>query len=747
MPLPVMQMPKVEDDTVVFTGGLDYTTPNTKLAPGHVRQAENWQCVSNQEGGGYERTGGYERFTGGTGPTALSSSYSVVFISAWIRKPSTLGPTDSDVAGLKFIGSTSGVQLLMTVSSYQSPSPKIGGGLFRPQREASVEDATDPLWEGQAYWILPGTPSFVPGETLSVRSFDVAGNESLPVDIGIVASMGNQDGPLSDRTRAIIAATRADGSRANMATVPGSGPILGVCSLVTAGVRTVYAWRNTTAGTAAAIYKSSSVGWTAVALQYEIRFTAGGTTQPAEGATLTKGAVTATIKRVVQESGDWATNTAAGRVILLAPSGGSFTAGAATVGAITLTLSGAETAITLLPNGKYQFEVTNFRGQLASKRIYGADGVNRAFEFDGDILVPIETKAITDTPKFVRDHQGHLVVAIGSSLMLSGPGTPYKFTATAGGLELATSDEITGMLVQAGDQTTAAMAVFGRNSSGMLYGTSIANFNYKKFATMTGALPYMQANLDQSYVWDDRGVMTLAAGQEYGNFKQATLTANIADYLTARKAKGVMSCVSTDRSQFRLFFSDGSALYLTIVNGRMIGAMPQLFRTAFSCVWNGEDASGLEETFAGGTDGYLYQLDIGTSFDGAPISHSLVLAQNFMKAPTISKQFRNGHIEIDAERYVEFFVGYAVRYGSGKVFQPIQVDVNNALRLVPAWDTFVWDQFIWDGIAKGPIEISVKGKGEAIQMAFTGSSDVVPSFRISSMTTYFTYARRTRCTY
>lgn len=745
MPLPVMQMPKIEDDLVLFQGGLDLATPNLKVAPGHVRSGMNWEAVANEEGGGYRRVGGYERFTGQASPSTVN--YVILVMSSWTLKPSLWASAETDLAGVQLLGSTSGLHVLLGVRPVETPScPRIGGGAYRQERLFSVEDAADPLWEGQPYIIIDSavTGNFLVGETLQATFFDTAGNVSAPWNVGVITAVGDTFSPLSLRMNAEVTAIVADRRRATLAPPPGSGPTRGVVSLVSSGVRTVYAWRNTVDGTAAAIYKSSSSGWTAVPLYHEVRFTAGGTSAPAEGTTLTKGAVTATIKRVVQESGVWADNTAAGRLIITAPSGGNFSSGAATVGAINLTLSGAQTAITLLPGGRYHFEVANFRGQLATKRIYGADGVNRGFEFDGDVLVPIETKATTDTPKFVRAHHNHLVFGIGSSLMISGPGAPYKFAAAAGGVELATGDDVSELLVQAGNHETAALAVFGRNSSGVLYGTSIATFNYKALASMTGAIPYMAGNLDQSYAFDDRGVMSLAAAQEYGNFKQATLTANIADFLNERKALSVGACVSADRSQFRLFFSDGSALYLTVVNGRMVGATPQQFTHPFFCVWNAEDASGAEETFAGGANGHVYQLDRGASFDGAPISHYLVFTPNYLKAPSIKKVFRNGHLEINATSYAEFDVGYSLRHGSAAVFQPLLTTTDNTDRVVPTWDSFVWDYFIWDGTTKGPIDIEIKGKSEVIQMVIAGTSDIVQPFRLSSLNTHFTYTRRTR---
>lgn len=744
MPLPVMAMPKIEDDIVFFQGGLDLTTPAKKLRPGHVRAAQNWQAVANEEGGGYERVGGYERFSGVESPS--SGTFTIIMLSSWILKPSQWTTTETDVAGVKISGSISGPHVLLAVN-VETPRPHFSGGAFRPKRSFAVEDASDPLWEGQPYLIFRSSSLsgfFEIGETVTASYFDAAGNESTPWNVGAIASIGDATYPLSARTNAEILAILADSSRNAITPPPGSGGILGGVSLLAGGTRTVYAWRNTADGTAAAIYKSSGTGWTAVPLYHEVRFTAGGTSQPAEGTTLTNGSVTATIKRVVRESGVWADSTAAGRLIITAPVGGQLTPGAATIGAINVTLSGVQSAITLLPNGRYDFDVANFGGQLSTKRAYGADGVNRAFEFDGDVLVPIETKAAQDKPKFVRKHHNHLVLAIGSSLMIGGPGVPYVFAEAEGALEKATGDEVTGLQVQPGDESTAALAVFGRNSSGVLYGTSAANFDFKSFATMTGSLPYMQANLDQTYVQDDRGVLSLAASQDYGNFKQATLTANLSDFLTERKQRSVAACVNAERSQLRLFFSDASALFLTIVNGRMIGAMPQQFHQAFTCVWNAEDASGNEETFAGGANGHVYQLDRGGSFDGAPISHYLVFSHNYMQSPSIKKVLHNAELEIDADSYAEFSLGYTLRHGSDKSLQPLLASFNNAQRAIPAWDSFVWDNFVWDGATMGPIEVEMKGKSEVVQVIISGSSDYVQPFRLSSLTTHVHYTRRTR---
>jgi hypothetical protein len=699
MPMPVMNMPDVLDDVTILQGGLDIKTPALVLKPGFLRDAQNWECVANRGGGGgYVRTGGYERFDGHAPPS--SGTYSLLQFAVFVTAPAAFG--GSVVQGL-----TSGATGAVLTSL----------------------DSTE------KYLVVTAiTGIFQDGENIEVVA------TSNPV--GILVPTTALATSLQNAQYLNLA---ADYSRALIASVPGSGPVLGVVNIVFSGERQVYAFRNNAGGTAAVMHKSTATGWQAVTMHHEVSFTNGGITIPADGDTLTQGANTAIIKRVVLESGEWDANNAAGRLIVTAPTPGNFTAGAATLNGVTVTLLGVQTAITLAPNGKYQFDRFNFGGQLSTRKLYGTSGVQRAFEFDGTTYVPISTKAGADTPKWVRAHHFHMVLGLGSSMMISGPALPYKFSASDGAIEIPVGDEITGMLVQPGNQDTASLAVFSRNSAGILYGTSAANWDFRWLNDATGAIAYMQQNLDQSYHLDDRGVMGLRAAQEYGNFLQASLSADIDTFLSGRRSLSVGSCVSADRSQFRMFFSDGSALYTTIVNGKLVGHAPMLFPNAFFCVWSGEDSSGNEETFVGANDGgMVYQLDRGSSFDGEPIDHYLQLSLNFMRAPQIRKQFRNGRLEVQGNFYAAFDVGYSLNYGDDLMFQATPDPYTSNFRGGAAWDKFTWDNFVWDGVTLSPSKITIKGKGESIQMSISGSSDYVYPFTVTSLITHYNLTRRRR---
>src|SRR4029077_11983153 len=141
------------------------------------------------------------------------------------------------------------------------------------------------------------------------------------------------------------------------------------------------------------------------------------------------------------------------------PAGGNFSNGAATAGSVAVTLTAIQTAIAMLVGGKFEFDVVNFTGKASTMRVYGCDGINRGFEFDGDVLVPINTGFSPDTPTHVRGHQLHLVFGFSSSIGISAVGFPYKWAAVDGAIEIACGDTITNLIRLPGGTTSGTLGI------------------------------------------------------------------------------------------------------------------------------------------------------------------------------------------------------------------------------------------------------------------------------------------------
>ncbi len=551
---------------------------------------------------------------------------------------------------------------------------------------------------------------------------------------------------LSSQQTAQYTAAAAEIYRALIQPVPGSGPVLGVAAMTFAGVDNVYAFRANVGGTAVNIWKASGAGWVPIPLLNLVSFSGGGTATPLDGQTLIQGGVTATIRRVMTRSGAW-TGTAAGGFVVTNPVGGSFVAGAATTsGGATVTLAGAQTAITLLPGGHFQWAKANFGGQSTTRRLYGCDGVNKAFEFDGTTLAPITTGLPNDAPSNIVAHKGYLFISFGSSVMYSGAGTPFRWSAVDGGGEVAVGDVVTGMITLPGSQTTATLAVYQAANTSMLYGNDPSSWNLVNFNTSSGARPYSLQNLFDSFSFDNLGPVNLQTTLSFGNFASGALAQNILPFILRQRTKVAASTVNRGKGQYRVFFNDGYGLYLTVSNQQYLGAIPQLFPNPVYCCDEAVTSNGAEVAYFGSSDGqgYVYQLDSGPSFDGRNLDAYIVLAWDALKAPRLRKRFRAASLEVASGTYVALSFGYQLGYGTPAISQPVAVTYPTNFMSAPVWDQFVWDQFVWDGQTLTPTDVDMVGTAENVQVTLASSTNYIGAYALNSLIYHYTPRRGLR---
>lgn len=676
----------VRHEIILLKGGLDLITPTLSLAPGVARDALNMEV---NDDGGYTRTAGFERVDGRASPS------DAVYVGLAVTG------TTTPALGSTITGNTSGATSVLIAQTATA---------FFVTKVSGIYTATELL--------------------------KVSGN-----------TVGTYTGSAAASTTKLDAqytAAAADNYRADIAAMPGSGPARGVCSYN----GTVYGFRDNAGGTACVMYSATAAGWAAVSLFKEVSFTAGGATAPADGTTLTQGAVTALIKRVVRASGAW-TGTAAGTFVITNVAGGNFAAGAATIGAINVTLSGAETQITLVAGGKYDLMVSNFAGSTSTIRLYGADGKNPAFEFDGTTYVPIHTGNAVDTPSQVEDHKNHLFLVFGASLQHSAPGLPYDYTANTAS-EIAIGDSVTNLLVQPGSQTTGTLEITTANDTLMLYGTGVSSWNLVTYNTGTGGLAWTAQNMAQSYVLDGRGVMGLQTALAYGNFEQSALTQAVRPFIQEKRTLVTCSALCREKSQYRVFFSDGYALYLTNSNNNYLGCFPIWLPMTdgaghyglYQC-WEGILSTGDEVIYGCGYDGHVYQFEKGTSFDGAVIPWYLTLTYASIKTPRILKRFRKASIEIQGATYTEVSMSYSLSYGSTLVTAPAAVLYPSNFTQA-SWDSMSWDHFYWDGQTLIPTECDMIGTGENVAITLSGTGDYSRSFTINSIILHYSLRRGLR---
>lgn len=683
---------KVVPELMPFNGGLDVVTPPLELETGYCTAAQNYEQDIN---GGYARIVGYERFDGTARPS--DATYTILPCS-------TVGSNATD-GSVTVTGATSG--------------------------------ATGVLIAAGANYIVV---------TKTSGTFTVTG-ESLTTGGTVTngpAAIDSAPTPLLDAQYRNLA---ADVYRALIQKVPGSGNILGVWLYNDI----TYAFRNNVGGTAAAMYKSTGSGWALVPLGFELKFSTGNTAL-AEGVTLTgfTSGASAVITRVELESGSYAGSTAAGHFIFASITGGPFTSGEnlQVSGATKAVAAAASAAITFAaPGGTFEFVNANFGGGVNTKRMYGCDGKNRAFEFDGSVFVPINTGMTTDTPQHIAAHKNQLFLSFTGSVQNSGLGQPYAWVPILGTAEIAMGDQVAGFKQLPGGQSQAALGVFTKNNISVLYGSSSADFQLNPFEQNAGAFAGTIQRLGTVVMFDNRGIASMSAVQAYGNFASATLSKRIQTLLKTKRPLVTTSCVLRDKTQYRLFFSDGTGIAVTFDNGQaasnqyagtynlgtgqVVGMMPFLFPVPVLCAVSEEFSDGGEGVFFGSNDGFVYQMEKGTSFDGANIEAYLVMGFNNSKGPRTLKQYRHAMLEVTGQGYAELSFSYDLGYATTDIDQTTPAQTGIEALNPGMWDVGNWDTGTWDGTTLTPTYFDMVGSAENVSIKVRSNSDYFSSTRIS----------------
>jgi hypothetical protein len=544
-------MPPIQVAYFPLKGGLNLITPPLSMPDGMCREALNFECEID---GGYRRVAGYERFDGRAAPSDAVYYTIGATISGTITNGDTItGDTSGATAAVLAVG-----------ADYIALTKVVG--------------------------------SFQVGEDLTISAVVVAS-----VTSGVIG-----EGAPSQLLSADYQNLAADEYRSDIGAVPGTGAVRGVWYYN----GKAYAFRNNAGNTAVDMYQSSTGGWVLIDKGFEVSFS-NANVNVTDGDTLTQGGVTATVKRVVVEDGTLQSGTNTGRLIIGAPSGGNFAAGAATsTGGGSLTLGGVQTAITLPVGGRYEFVNSNFGGASNTTKMYGASGVGKAFEWDGTVFVPIRTGMTSDTPKHITAHKNHLFLSFDGSVQHSAVGDPYQWSVVVGAAELAMGDTVTGFLRLSGAESTDALAILTRNKTAVLYGTGSSDWNLVTLQYEAGAFDYTMQNIGQAYMVDELGIRQLQASQAYGNFEQGQVSQLIRPFIEARVQRVIDSCIVRIRNQYRVFFNDKYSLYLTFNNNQLVGIMPIQYAHTMTCVCSVEGASAGDEVILMGADnGYVYRAE------------------------------------------------------------------------------------------------------------------------------------------
>jgi len=677
-----MRLPRVQErsDYVPFEGGLDSVTPRLQKKPGTIDFSLNY--VPETEGG-YSLIDGYERYSGQPAPST-GSYYLVPFtFTDTVAVGNTVTGVDSGATGIVITVETTHINIAKVVGVFQEEVVNIGG---------------------------------------------------LPV--GSITGDLAEHGEVAIKNDAIATGVAADVYRADIAKPAGSGKVRGLC--LHKGV--LYCFVDNPNGTAGMIFKETAAGWVEVPLLHEISFNTG-VAEISDGATITQvtSGATATVKRVMHETGTWAGSTAAGRLILSNIVGTFDATNAIQVAAATkVTATSLATAITIVAGGRYGFVNYNFYASLDRRRVYGCDGKNRGFEFDGVTYAPINSTMLTDTPEYVYAHKKQLFFSFKASSQNSGLGEPFQWTPITGAAEIGLGDDITGYKTLPGK----SLCINSRNSSNQLLGNDVSDFVLDDISDEMGGLPRTIQRIGHVYCLDDRGIIIIQPTDKYGNFSIDTISSRIQQLINKMVKVVVASITYKKKNQYRIYGNDGTGICMTILK-KGVAFAEFSYPDNVACVASGEDVDGREIAFFGSDEGMVYQFQKGTSFDGEERDYYLFLPFNHSKSPTMIKTYKTASIELDADGYTTFKYQPVFSYGDSRIPDHISIDVVSEGQ-GGFWDISDWEDFFWDADISNSSSIPITGNGTNIGLRIYGASAIDAGHKLDGVTIKYVIRRSLR---
>lgn len=713
-----------QTETFILGGGLDLVTPALAIPAGRCISVLNYEA----EARGYRRMQGYERFDGRPAPSAadfLWLTFEAGFYGA--------------AEGYTLTGATSGASGALLADAVATT------GSFAASTAAG------------SIAVMDNGPNYQDGETLTITpSVILVGGEPLTVGGEIVtvaeaSYFAVVDGtpveavaPTDDETETARIAAE-DARRAVIAVVPGSGPVRGVWGYAGA----IWAFRDNAGATAGKMFKATAAGWVEQSFGHTLDFDGGTGAAPGllEGQAINgqSSGATATIQRVIRQSGSWGTN-AAGYLVLSGVTGTFTDNENIRVGSTVYALAnGTQAAITLPAGGRYEAVNHNFYGTSNLRRMYFVNGQGYAHEWDGTVLAPIRRgmTAALDKPTHVGVLANHLFQAYpGGAILFSGIGEPLLSGTDVGAGELGFGVDVTGLL----DSASTSLVVFGRNKAAYIEGTDAETFVLKVVSDEAGAIENTVQMCQAPTYLDQIGIRKLETTQSYGNWQAGTLSRLIEPVFRNYRRLGVGAACSLrvkSKDQYRVLYSDGSGVLVYF--GRKTPEL-MLFKylvTPFCACSTEEGPEAAEEIYIGASDGYVYRVDAGQNYDGEAITAAIRLPFNSLKSPTYLKRYIKATLEVDASASTEIFQTAEFAYADSNV--PASPEQAFVVRGGGGfWDEANWDQFYWSAPTQGLAEAYIAGIGQNVSIAVLSETTHEDPHTLTAMTLNYSVRRQIR---
>ena len=428
-------------------------------------------------------------------------------------------------------------------------------------------------------------------------------------------------------------------------------------------------------------------------------------------------------------------------------------------GSTTLTIDPAlasspanDAAITFLSTsresaGRTRFAKYNFNG---SQKIAIVDGTNAPALYDKQTFTVLD-EAPTDVvaASFISNFKNALFFGKGTTLTFTAPYSDTDFSVANGGGSINIGSIITGLEV-----FREQLIVFTETSIFQLVGSTIADFTLKPITRDIGCIDsdtIQEVGGDVMFLGPD-GLRLLSATDRIGDYGLGVVSKNIQDDFTRFISTNTSftSCTIREKSQYRIFGYNNNitqenaqgilATQFSEQGGQNIGFAETRGIRAY--VADSNYHLNTEVVVFAADDGYVYQMESGSDFDGEAIQITFATPFIPIEDPRVRKTFYKMFLYTDPQGSVSFELSLKLDFDQQGTVQPAPIVIQNTQGTVGFFGQGTFGVTSYGAKLVKLFQTQVIGSGFAVSFLFD-SAIAGPPFSLDALTVeYATNARR-----
>lgn len=385
-------------------------------------------------------------------------------------------------------------------------------------------------------------------------------------------------------------------------------------------------------------------------------------------------------------------------------------------------------------------------------KVICADSVNYPFVWNGTTFTTLSS-APTDVlgAKFVIYHKNQMFFAKGETLTFTAPYTDSDFSAANGAGVINVGGVITGLIV-----FRESLIIFTEKTISQLVGNTIQDFTLQPITRNVGCVAsdtIEEIGGDVIFLGPE-GLRLLSATDRLGDFNLGVVSKPIQNEMTLliASSSSFSSCVIKQKSQYRIFGYNNN---ITSNNSKGIIGTQTLGNDTSNMSWaetigirayvcDSDYTNQTEVIVFAHSDGYVYQMESGNSFDGASIVASFATPFVYINDPRVRKTFYKMVLYTDPQGSVETSVNLKLDFDTADSIQPETIVLSNNTSTAGIYgsNNAKYGVTVYGSKLKNQFETQLIGSGFSASLQFVSEGIIAP-FSLDAATVEFsTHDRR-----